>query len=181
MRPLPTRRHGVPSGWCAAVVDLAGREPAIGHGQGAAMPDGLVGQLRLDQTHRGIGDRRAGKPGAPCPVSSRPHRGLRHDVAVGARQLRGELVGSFPPQMHAPAIQPGQLGFRCPVTARSGDTAGKFTTSPAPRRKGGFQRGRILIFDNGFGAGGGVDGGDRGQRAHPEIHTGAHRRLGGRA
>ena len=49
--------------------------------------------------------------------------------------------------MHASAIQSGQLGFRCPVTARSGDTAGKFTASPTSRRQGGFQRGRILIFD----------------------------------
>ena len=64
-------------GVVAAVVDLAGGEPAIGHGQGAAMPGGLVGQLRPDQSHRGIGDGAPETPAAPCPVSSRPRRGPR--------------------------------------------------------------------------------------------------------
>jgi hypothetical protein len=41
-------------------------------------------------------------------------------------------MDGFSPQVHAPAVQPGQLGFRCPVTARSPDAAGKFT--PARRR-----------------------------------------------
>jgi hypothetical protein len=79
------------------VVDLAGREPAIGHGQGAAVPASLVGQLRPDQTHRGIRHR---APQCPAPHALF-HRGqievLDHDLAVGARQLGAELMSCFPP------------------------------------------------------------------------------------
>jgi hypothetical protein len=103
--------------WCAvgqvaAVVDLAGREPAIRHDQGTAMPHGLVRQHRRNQSHGGIRDRPAKRP----PAHTAFHRGhieiLYHDLTVGARQLGSELVGSFPPQMHAPPIEAGQLGFR---------------------------------------------------------------------
>lgn len=55
------------------------------------------------------------------------------------------------------------------MTVRSGDTAGKFTTGPPQRQQGGFQRGRILILDDGFDAGDGIDRGDGGQSAHAEV------------
>jgi hypothetical protein len=81
----------------AAVVDLAGRKPAIGHGQGAAMPQGLVGQLRFHKTYRGVGHS-APESLAPHALFHRGHvEVLDDDVPVDARQLRGELMGSFPP------------------------------------------------------------------------------------
>jgi hypothetical protein len=45
-----------------AVVDLAGGKPAIRHRQHSAVTGGLVNQLRLDQTHRGIRDRPGKRP-----------------------------------------------------------------------------------------------------------------------
>ena len=97
MRPLPTRRHGVPSGWWQPWWIWLDGEPAIGHGQGAALPAGLVGQLRPDQSHRGIGD---SAPESPVPHALF-HRGhvevLDDDVAVSTRQLGGELMRCFPP------------------------------------------------------------------------------------
>jgi hypothetical protein len=61
--------------WCsAAVVDLAGCEPAIGHHQVSAVAGGLVGQLRPDRTHCRVGDGppvgaplRSGSPGSCLP------------------------------------------------------------------------------------------------------------------
>jgi hypothetical protein len=84
-------------GVVAAVVELAGGKPAIGHGQGAAaMPAGLVGQLGSDQTHRGIRHRTPESPAAHALF----HRGhvevLDDDVAIGARQPAAELMGCFP-------------------------------------------------------------------------------------
>jgi len=103
-------------GCSAAVMDLAGRKPAIRHDQAATAPRGFVGQHRRDHSHRSIGH--------GAPVGATPHttfhRGhvevFDHDLAIGARQFGGELVGGFPPQVHTPAIQLGQLGFRCPMT-----------------------------------------------------------------
>jgi hypothetical protein len=80
----------------AAVVDLAGREPTVRHDQLAAIAGGLVGQHRPDQTHRGIGN---GTPvGTPSHAAfhGRQIEVFDHDVAIGARQLGAELMGSFP-------------------------------------------------------------------------------------
>lgn len=81
----------------AAVVDLAGGKPAVRHRQHAAALGRFVSQLRRDQTHCGIGDRSAKRP----PAHAAFHRGhvevFDHDLAIGARQLGGELVGCFPP------------------------------------------------------------------------------------
>ena len=89
---------------CAAVVDLAGRKPAIGHHELAAVAGGLVGQQRPNQSHCGV----AHGPPVGAPPHTAFHRGhvkiLDHDAAVAARQRGGELVGSFPPQVHAPPI-----------------------------------------------------------------------------
>ena len=76
--------------------------------------------------------------------------------------------------MYAPPVEPGQLGFRCPVTARSGDTAGKLATSPAAGGKCRLERARILILDDGLGA---VAESivATWPSAHAEIHPGAHR------
>jgi hypothetical protein len=61
------------------------------------MPAGLVGQLRPDQTHRGIGHRAPESP-APHALFHCGHiEVLDHDLAAGARQLGAELMGSFPP------------------------------------------------------------------------------------
>ena len=124
----------------AAVVDLAGRKPPVRHHQLAAIAGALVGQHRPNRTYRRIRNRAPER----APPHAAFHRGhvevFDHDAAIAARQLGGELVGSFPAQMHAPAVQPGQLGFRCPVTARSRDAAGKFTPGSPPRHQGGFER-----------------------------------------
>jgi hypothetical protein len=81
--------------WCsAAVVDLAGCEPAIGHHQVSAVAGGLVGQLRPDRTHCRVGD----GPPVGAPPHAAFHRShvevFEHHVAIAARQLGGELVGS---------------------------------------------------------------------------------------
>jgi hypothetical protein len=95
-----------------AVVDLTGREPPIRHRQDTAVAGGLVGQLWPDRAHRGIRYGPAKRP-ATHPLF---HRGnieiLNNDVAVGARQLGGEPVGGFPPQVRTPAVEADQLGFR---------------------------------------------------------------------
>lgn len=92
---LQTARAAVWGG--AAVMDLAGRVPAIRHDHGAALPGGLIRHHRRHQSHRGIED--------SAPVGTFPHAAFHrghveifdHDLAVGARQLCGELVGCFPP------------------------------------------------------------------------------------
>ena len=43
----------------------------------------------------------------PTRHSRRPTKSPR------ARQFGAELVGGFPPQVHAPAVEADQLGFRC--------------------------------------------------------------------
>jgi hypothetical protein len=136
----PTRR-AVRLG--ASVVDLAGGKPAIRHCEHRAMAGGLVGQLRPDRAHCGIGHRPAKRPPAHTAFHGLQIEVFDHDVAIAARQLGGELMGGFPPQVHAPAVQPRQLGFRCPVAARSGDAARKFTASPAPGGQRRLERGRI--------------------------------------
>jgi hypothetical protein len=53
----------------------------------------------------------------------RPHAALHgrevevldDDLAVGFRQHGGELVGCLLAQVHAPAVEGGELGFRCTV------------------------------------------------------------------
>lgn len=81
----------------AAVMDLARWVPAIRHDQGTATPGGLIRHHRRHQSHCGIGD------GAPVGAFAHAafHRGhveiFDHDLAVGACQLCGELVGCFPP------------------------------------------------------------------------------------
>jgi hypothetical protein len=83
--------------WCdAAVVDLAGGKPAIRHRQHTAETGGLVSQLRLDQTHGGIGDRPAKRPPAHTAFHGRQIEGFDHEVAIAARQLGGELMGGCP-------------------------------------------------------------------------------------
>jgi hypothetical protein len=37
---------------------------------------------------------------------------LDHDVAIVARQLGGELVSGFSPQLYAPTVEARKLGFR---------------------------------------------------------------------
>src|SRR5208337_2169543 len=79
----------------AAVVDLARWEPAIHHRQRRAVTGGLVGQLRLDRTHRGIRNRPAKRPPAHTAFHGGHVEVFDHDVAIAARQLGGELVGGF--------------------------------------------------------------------------------------
>ena len=70
-----------------AVVDLAGRKPAIRQLQLATIAGGLVDQHRPDQSQCGIGE------GAPVGTPSHTafHRGhveiFDHDMTIGARQL----------------------------------------------------------------------------------------------
>ena len=59
-----------------------------------------------------------------------PLRGLRieifdHDLAVGVHQLPHELADGLPAQVHASAVQLCELGFRSPVSSRSGDGPGE--------------------------------------------------------
>jgi hypothetical protein len=88
-----------------AMVDLAGGKPAIRHRQHGAAAGALVDQLRSDRPHRGIRHGPAKRP----PAHALFHRGhieiFNHKAAVGARQLGGQLMGGFPPQMHTPAIE----------------------------------------------------------------------------
>jgi hypothetical protein len=79
----------------ATVVDLARWEPAIRYRQDAAEPGGLVGQLWLDPTHCGIRAGSAKRPQAHAAFHGLQIEGFDHDVAIAARQLRGELVGGF--------------------------------------------------------------------------------------
>ena len=79
------------------MVDLAGYKPAIRHRQSATAAGGLVHQQRLDRTHAGVGDGPAERPPAHAPFHGSHVEVFAHDVAVGARQLGGELVGGFPP------------------------------------------------------------------------------------
>ena len=102
----PTVRSG------ATVVVLAGGEPAIRDRQNAAAAGCLVVQLRPDRPHRSVGNR----PPKRSPTHALLHgihvEILDHDVAIAARQLGGELVSGFSPQLHAPTIEAGKLGFR---------------------------------------------------------------------
>jgi hypothetical protein len=127
-------------GLSAAVVDLAGGKPAIRHRQHRAVTGCLVSQLRLDGTHCGIGHGPPQRPASHTAFHGGHVEVFDHEVAIGARQFGGELVGGFPTQVHAPTIQSGQLGFRCPVAARSGDAAGKLSTGPLARRQRRLQR-----------------------------------------
>jgi hypothetical protein len=97
----------------ASVVDLAGRKPAMRHCEHRAMAGGLVGELRPDRAHCGIGHRPAKRPPTHTAFHGLQIKVFDHDVAIAACQLSGELMGGFPTQVHAPAVQPGQLGFRC--------------------------------------------------------------------
>ena len=159
------------------MVELAGGKPAVHHDQGCPRAGGLVDQLRSDQPHRSVGDSAAESP----PPHAAFHRG---DVEIfdldGAvfRQLGGELVGCFPPQIHATAVQPGQFGFRCPVAARSGDTAGKLTSGTPAGGQGFLQRCRVGVLDQCCLPGDRIDGGHRGQGAHPQVHPGDHGGFG---
>jgi hypothetical protein len=84
--------------WCgAAVVDLAGGKPAIGHRQSPTVAGGLVHQHGFDRTHAGVGDGPAERPPAHAPFHGGHVEVFDHDVAVAVRQRGGELVGSFPP------------------------------------------------------------------------------------
>jgi hypothetical protein len=174
--PLPTRRHGAPSGRVWPWWIWLEAKPAIRHRQHGAAAGALVDQLRSDRPHRGIRHGPAKRP----PAHALFHRGhieiFNHKAAVGARQLGGQLMGGFPPQMHTPAIEAHELGFRLMPSPRTRYTAGQLSTSPAP----GGERGRIRILSQGFGAGGRVDRSDRRRRANPQIHPGPHRRLGNR-
>lgn len=62
----------------------------------------------------------------------------------------------------------------------AGDAAGKFSAGPATGDECRLERGRVWVFDDGLLAGGGVEGGDRGQGPDSQVHSGAHSRLGER-
>lgn len=49
----------------------------------------------------------------------------------------------------------------------AGDAAGKFSAGPATGDECRLERGRVWVFDDGLLAGGGVEGGDRGQGPTP--------------
>ena len=136
----------------AAVVDLAGGKPAIRHDQVAAVAGSLVDQLRPNQSHRSIRD----GPAKRSPAHALFHGGhveiLDHDAAVGARQLGGEPVGGFPPQVHTPAVEADQLGFRVAPSSGAGYAAGKFTTGPSARGQRHPERGRIRVLGQCFDA-----------------------------
>src|ERR1700737_3501621 len=65
-----------------AVVDLAGRKPAIRDRQHAAETGGLVSQLRLDQTYCGVGDRPAEPPTAHPEFHGGHVEVFDHEVAI---------------------------------------------------------------------------------------------------
>ena len=154
-----------------AVVYLAGGEPTISDAE--LRPDSLdlVGEHGSDLTQGRVADR-----ATECPS---PHAGFHggeieifdHDLAVGVHQPTRELVVGLQAQVDAPAIEMGELGFRRPMTARSGDAPAKLLPRPAPLSQAGSQgRG---VGEDGDDALGVSDGGEI---SHPEIDSGSRPR-----
>src|SRR6185437_4530960 len=141
--PLPIRRDGVPSGvaqpWWIW-LEANQRSATVRLPPWRAV---LLDQLRPNQSHRSIRD----GPAKRSPAHALFHGGhveiLDHDAAVGARQLGGEPVGGFPPQVHTPAVEADQLGFRVAPSSGAGYAARKFTTGPSARGQRHPERGRI--------------------------------------
>jgi hypothetical protein len=102
----PTVRCG------ATVVDLAGGERAIGDRQNAAAAGCLADQLRPDRPDRSVGNRPPKRPPTHALLHGFHVEVLDHDVAIATRQLSGELVSGFSPQLHTPTVEAGKLGFR---------------------------------------------------------------------
>ena len=130
--PLPIRRHGVPSGvaqpWWIW-LEANQRSATVRLPPWRAV---LLDQLRPNQSHRSIRD----GPAKRSPAHALCHGGhveiLDHDAAVGARQLGGEPVGGFPPQVHTPAVEADQLGFRVAPSSEPGMR--RQSSRPARRR-----------------------------------------------
>jgi len=96
----------------APVVGLTGGKPAIRNRQRRAGTSGLVDQLRPDRPDRSVGNRSPKRPPTHALLHGFHVEVLDHDVAIATRQLGGELVSGFSPQLHAPTVEAGKLGFR---------------------------------------------------------------------
>src|SRR3954451_20579189 len=132
------------------MADLARRKPSVRHGELAAVTRALISELRPNRTHRAVGYRPAERPPAHTLFHSGQVEIFNHYLAIGTRQLAGELMGSLSPKMHTAAVEANQLGFRCVPSSRAGYAARKFTSGATPRHQGLFERRRVPVFDDRF-------------------------------